>query len=241
MTTGTAVDLVYARTPKGHEARYAVRAGTSDAALVAGIITEDEYGLADLPELHGWAIDIGAHIGTVAVALALDNPDLRIIAVEALADNVRVIQESVRLNGLGERIEVILAGASDDDEAPVEVAFGWSRADNQPDHYMQQNRYVGGMVGSNETSELAVVTGIGLDTLTRDIDNVALLKIDCEGCEWRFLTSKAIAKCERIWGEFHEALDPSNTYAALLDLLTPTHDVEHIRGDNVGIFRATRR
>ncbi len=240
MTTGTAV-LVKISTPKGNEAVYLTRDGTSDAALVFGIIGEDEYNLKDLPELKGWAIDIGAHIGTVAVALALDHPDLHVIAVEALLNNVETLRENVKLNGLERRVDVVWAGATDDDQAPVEVAYGWSRADNQPDHYMQDNRYIGGMVGPNETGQVETCLGVGLGPLTYDIDSIALLKIDCEGCEWRFLTSPAIAKCERIWGEYHEALNPENTYARLLELLTPTHDVEHIRGTNVGIFRATRR
>lgn len=235
-------DLVRVLTPKGHEALFAARRGTSDGALVSGIIGEDEYDLKDLPELTGWAICIGAHIGTVAVVLAVDHPGLDVVAVEALPENYQQLRENVALNGLT-GVHPIHAAAGAEGEISGEVVYGWSRADNQPDLYMQDNRFIGGMVGANETSSVAHCDAISLRSIIDEftIETIELLQIDCEGCEWRFLTSSEIKRCKRIWGEYHEALNPENTYARLLELLEPTHDVEHIRGTNVGIFRATRR
>ena len=71
------------------------------------------------------------------------------------------------------------------------------------------------------------------------ITEVELLKIDCEGCEWYFLTSPEIVRCKRIWGELHHGKHGgAKEFRALLE---PTHDVEMDDTKNVALFRATRR
>lgn len=238
-------EITRVTTPKGHEALFATRPGTSDSALVGGIVGEDEYGLVDLPPLTGWAIDIGAHIGTVAVALALDHPGLNVVAVEALPLNGLMMMSNIDLNGLGGRVGIRISAAASEDEwrigAPIPITYGWSSAQNQPDHYMSDNRYIGGMVGPNDTSETASCSPLALSEILHvfGISEVELLKIDCEGCEWFFLTSPEIARCKRIWGEFH--IGRHGNAARLRELLKPTHDVEMDDSKNVGLFRATRR
>lgn len=228
-------------TPGGHAAVFETRPGTSDSALVGGIIGEDEYGLRDLPPLTGWAIDIGAHIGTVAVALALDHPALSVIAVEALPENVQALDRNVALNGLEDRVMVRAAAASSESEAFVPITYGWTRAQNQPDGYMSDNRFIGGMVGPNETSTTINCPALSLGDIfaEHDIASVELLKIDCEGCEWYFLTSPEIVRCKRIWGELHWG--KNGGAKEFRTLLEPTHDVEMDDTKNVALFRATRR
>lgn len=246
-------ELTSAQTPGGHTAVFETRPGTSDSALVDGIIGEDEYGLADLPPLTGWAIDIGAHIGTVAVALALDHPGLRIIAVEALPENIAAMRTNFELNFGPDENQWPVTGyeAAASSEAEYEadmsvfVTYGWSKADNQPDHYMADNRYIGGMVGPNDTSKTIkclpwslrpMLAAFRSDGLIQDIE---LLKIDCEGCEWFFLTSPYVNRCKRIWGELHHGKNGgAKEFRALLE---PTHDVEMDDTKNVALFRATRR
>ena len=218
--------VAIARTPRGTAARYAIRSDTSDGALVGGIVEEDEYGLAFLPELTGWAIDVGAHIGTVAVALAMDHPGLRVVAVEALPENVAVLRETVRLNGLEDRVFVHHAAAAKAGEREVAITYGWERADNQPDEYMHDNRFIGGMVGANETSRSVVCQALSLAAILDQyaIDRVALLKIDCEGCEWFFLDSPEVGRIDRILGELHWGKHGgAKEFRALLE---PTHTIE---------------
>lgn len=230
------------RTPKGNVARYSGRPDTNDGALIGGIVAEDEYGLVDLPTLTGWAIDIGAHIGTVAVALALDHPDLRIVAVEALPENVEVLRENVRRNGLEDRVFVEQAAAAAEYETePVDIVYGWTSSLNQPDHYMHDSRYIGGMVGANETSRTVACTPLSLGTIADryGIHDIALLKIDCEGCEWFVLQSPLVARCALIWGEMH--VGRHGDAARLRALLEPTHKVTMDDSLVVALFRAVRR
>jgi hypothetical protein len=79
---------------------------------------------------------------------------------------------------------------------------------------------------------------VSLDSLLAKygIDRVALLKIDCEGCEYQFLDTPAVARVDRILGEFHRRPE------GIMALLAATHDVT-IRLDRggVGIFDAVLR
>ncbi len=112
-----------------------------------------------------------------------------------------------------------------------------------PPDYLSQCRYIGNIFqedGDHEQgSDVVSVPGISLDTILRKykIDRVTLLKIDCEGCEYAFFRSKAIAKVDRIVGEYHDARE----FSDLLDLLDRTHVVEQWTDGPVGTFGAMRR
>lgn len=195
-------NLIRVQTAGGNTAVFDARPDTSDGALVYGIIEGKEY---DLPRnLSGWAIDIGAHIGIVSVALALDNPDLHIVAVEALPENVIALRRNLSLNGVEDRVIVECAAAASEDETTVPITYGWTQAPNQPDHYMADNRFIGGMVGPNESSTTIDCRALSLATILDlvRIDEVALLKIDCEGCEWFFLDAD-LSSVQKVIGEMH--------------------------------------
>ena len=83
-------EVIERPTPGGNTAWLRARTSTNDGAVAQAILGEDEYRLASYYPLTGWMLDIGAHIGTVAIAVALDNPDAKVVAVEALPDNGRV-------------------------------------------------------------------------------------------------------------------------------------------------------
>ncbi len=217
---------------------FGVRVDTNDGALVAGILGEDEYHLHGLAPLSGWALDIGAHIGIVAIALATDHPGLKVVAVEALPENVATMRENVARNRLDDRVFVESAAATAPGVDEVGIAYGWAHVDGQPDHYMAQSKFIGGMCDANDTGLVAMCPAVSLDSLLAKyaIDRVALLKIDCEGCEYQFLDTPAVARVDRILGEFHSGLE------GIMDLLAATHDVT-IRLDRggVGIFDAVLR
>jgi tRNA1(Val) A37 N6-methylase TrmN6 len=91
--------LILNQPQKGH------RAG-SDAILLA----------AALPLLgEGPLLDMGAGVGTVGLAAALSQPDLRVVLVERDADLAALAQRNIEANGLSARANVIAA----DIEAPA--------------------------------------------------------------------------------------------------------------------------
>jgi FkbM family methyltransferase len=114
---------------------------------------------ADLPQ-GSLCIDAGANIGIVSLTLAAQRPDLKIIAIEPIPDNVNNLRKNVQVNGI-ENVEVVQAAVSD-------VAGTLNMTDNGP--------------------WSAVQAGAGLVvpciTLDQYADRpVAFVKIDTEGYE----------------------------------------------------------
>lgn len=215
------------RTPGGRAVHFEVRDGTSDVSVIHSTSIHDEYKMGGL-KLSGWALDIGAHIGSVCIPLAIDNPDLRVIAIEALPENAVQLAVNVRANGMDERIYIVPLAASDDDE-PVDL----QRLPSDADRFIA-NAFTA--VGRTDMIR-STVEATSLTNLLADIDEVVWAKMDCEGCEWRVFLDPAIAKLQYITGEWH-----GDTSTALLNALLDTHNVS-ILEDNGGIghFTAVRK
>lgn len=179
------------RTPRGHVATFEVRPDTTDAMTAEACCAQDEYGLADRT-WTGTALDIGAHIGGVTVMLGLDNPELRIVAVEALPENVAVLRTNVARNGLDGRVTVYEAGAGQ-----ARIAYGASDTD-----FARCHRFIGNGDWQAGGTVLAV-TPLTLSTLVVRHGPFSLAKIDCEGCEWSFLDDPGTAAVAEWRGEYH--------------------------------------
>jgi FkbM family methyltransferase len=242
-------------TPAGKTLTFAVREDTNDGALTAGILgDEDEYNLKGLPPLSGWLIDVGAHIGSVAVALAVDNPDLRVVAVEAIPDNADLVRENAERNGVADRVFVETAGAAAPGTRTVSITYDYQWVGKPggdlpvvPENYVNQCRFIGNIFEYPKGQQQATtkkVPALSLSTIMRrySIERVSLLKIDCEGCEWQFFKDKSIAKVDRIIGEYHGSGTSSPTGMERVHaLLDKTHEVTWRRGEDVGLFEAVVR
>lgn len=221
--------------PKGRPATLTYRAGTSDLSTIGSTWRlwgklDDEYGLAGLPEMTGTAIDIGAHIGSVALALLADHPDLHVVAVEPLTDNCRVIAESAAANGWTDRLTLIHGAIASGETA--DVAYDFRGNDNLHTH-----RYIGGMTMGREAEHaIETVPSVTLSAIIGD--GAPFLKVDCEGCEWDLLSDPAIARVEVIVGEGH----PKDWASRVHELLDATHEVTVLTDfGGPGTFRAVRR
>lgn len=65
----------------------------------------------DLPP-GSTVLDVGANIGIMACSLAVQRPDLHIVAIEPVPDNAACLRENVKANGLT-NIEIVHAAVSD--------------------------------------------------------------------------------------------------------------------------------
>lgn len=220
---------VVLQTPRGHVASFSVRPSTTDALTVNACCAEDEY---DLPSVSGIALDVGAHIGGVAVALLLDNPDLRVIAIEALPENADLIQTNVERNGVADRCTVI-RGAVGKGDAPIRIFYG-----NTDTEFARSHEFIGNGDWRGEDHRHVDAPVVTLDNLVLAYGEFSLLKTDCEGGEWDFLDTPAVRHVGTIVGEWHERRGFGVT--RLHDLLDGTHAVE-ASGTGSGPFRALRR
>ena len=212
------------RTPRGRSVTLNYREDTNDWNTLSSCLTEDEYGLRDL-RLEGQALDIGAHIGGVTIALAVDNPELHVIAVEAVPPNAQLLAANVEAARVADRVTIVQAAAGKGDKATVRWGFKGNEA---ADHHA----FIGNAVMPNvnlvehENSEVDVVTLAGL---VKQYGPIGFAKIDCEGCEYPLLEN--IPDCiTRIRGEEH--------YGPL-DL--PDFDVTYTQDNAPRGFEAVRR
>src|SRR5881396_102281 len=109
-------------TPRGAPVSMEFRDGTNDWNTLSIIFTNDEYGLRDL-RLDGIALDVGAYLGGVAIALALDNPGLRVIAIEPVPDNGDLIERNITRNSVQDRVTLIRGAVGRGGES-TDVRYG---------------------------------------------------------------------------------------------------------------------
>lgn len=167
---------------------------------------EDEYELASL-DLTGLALDIGAHIGAVTIALALDNPTLRIKAVEVVPENVEMLRLNVAQNNVTDRVEIIEKAAGGPDEQSRTCYMRHRSHPAATDEYVAKSRYIANSFWSPEENgavfdaEAVEIGCVSLDDLATE--DVSFIKIDCEGAEWEFFRAPALAKVTMVTGEYH--------------------------------------
>lgn len=168
-----------------------VRPGTNDHNVAYSIITEDEYRLPI--GLTGTALDVGAHIGAATVALCALNPDLRVVAIEALPANI----ELLRMNTApyAERVTIIEAAAGTN---PV-IRWNGRGSESAETHRFIGNQYL----GPDVPQDTLIVETVSLSEIVAEYGPIAFLKIDCEGCEGSFLDDPAMDQVAAWAGEFH--------------------------------------
>jgi FkbM family methyltransferase len=228
------------RTPRGRPALMTIRDGTNDWNTLNACMTEDEYGLRSFNG-NGWALDIGGYLGGVGIGLALDNPGLRVLIVEPVPDNIRLIKDNIARNGVGDRVELIEGAIGDG--GPVEVWHGYQGTVTAEHHRFVGNSSLaydhGGELQHDTTTYTSMTLGELLSFAPPD-HNFDLVKIDCEGGEWAFLDDPTVDSCDIILGEAHAVRGHRGD--DIIELLSATHDVT-ISGDGAGTceFRAVAK
>ncbi len=239
MTQETTIEAF--RTPRGRPVQAITRIGTNDHNTMYSCLDEDEYELREL-HLTGVAVDVGAYLGGVSIALAMDNPTLRVIAVEPLPANAQLLRENVERNGLAEQVTVLHAAAGALGQTTEGTAWNW-RTTGFLSETMHHHRFVGGSTLALDNPGIEHDTvqnpSYSISTLLElaEAEEFSFLKIDCEGCEAKVLTDPAVAKVARIVGEWHPWYMDE---AGLHELLDATHQVR-TWGTGPGGFEAVRR
>lgn len=186
--------LYEGKTIEGRPLRLFCRDGANDQDVAHSVTVCDEYGLRGL-DLSGWALDVGAYIGAVAISLAIDHPALHVVAVEPVAENVENLRRNVAINGMQERVHVEPLAAVGEDGPPlltIRSGFGG------------RHEFVGNLHDGRHATARDVATLTIRDVLRLyEIDELALMKLDCEGCELPVLADPDVRRVRRIVGEYH--------------------------------------
>lgn len=226
------------RTPRGRTVDMVIREGTNDWNTLNACMTEDEYGLADWHG-SGVALDIGGYLGGVGIALAVDNPALRVVIVEPVPLNAALIRKNIDGAGVSDRVSLVEGAVGDGSD--VTVMFNYTGSES-----MEHHAWVGNSTLAYEDSrhghESLTYRSVTLRDLIRDAgaERISLCKIDTEGAEWAFLDSTAVALVDEFRGEWHPVRGHVQT--DMLALLGGTHDVTFDGPEaGPGGFRAVTR
>lgn len=184
-------------------------------------------------------VDIGAHAGLFSLQAALLWPQAKIFAYEPAPENFGVLLQNINQNNLFNISAYNLAVASGRDEIQLFIK-------QQPERHTMFDA-----PASEQTQDVVWVGCTDLPGILKQLpsrtDEIDLLKVDCEGCEYEMippaleLLSKRV---KRIVMEFHQTLSEWLPREHLAQpLMRAGFDVDfelHPRG-NLGLIRAVNR
>ena len=225
-------------TPNGRRLTFHYRTGTNDHNTLWSSLNEDEYHLRG-EHYTGTALDVGGYLGSVGIALAADNRDLRVVIVEPVPPNADLIERNIAANGVGDRVSLIRGAVGKGGES-VDVWYGYRGSEAAEHHAFVGNSTLAYDESATWAHDTTTYTAIGLADIVDEHGPLSFLKVDTEGAEWAFLDSPAVKDVETIVGEWHPVRD--HTMGDLLALLEDTHVVT-FDGPQAGPggFRAVRR
>lgn len=170
------------------------------------IIDGNEYKLDNFNNIkNATFIDIGANCGIATIILAKQNPESTIISFEPDKKIFEFLSNNIKLNNLTNIIlhnkAVSKKGIKTINLYMNSFCSGANTTHSDPDTFKNYN--------TDKTIDIYQVECISLDEIIDEykINNIELLKIDCEGAEYDILYSSNYFQnkiVKNIVGEFHE-------------------------------------
>lgn len=218
-------------TPHHAPVRFTIRGGTNDFNVCYSSCNEDEYGLANRA-FSGVVWDLGAHIGAVAVALAVDNPFATVVAVEPVPDNCDLLWMNARDNGVEDRVHIVKAAAGPPGVTETQLHSGFRGSEMAIHHAFIGQTEVGNAQladrwrGSTD-HDITPARSHDFAALCQIAGPPDFIKTDCEGAEFWFFKAKGVEDVPLIIGEWHNIpldWEVTGTQEDVIALL-PNHDV----------------
>jgi len=221
-------DLARLRLPEGVSLWVRLNRGF-DVGHLQELFVDRAYGSS----FSGTVVDVGASNGDSAIFFAINGAE-RVVALEPDPESFALAEENVRMNGLEGRIRLINAAlAAEDGEAELLLADDLPNAATTSTAQLGERPWM-------RVARRVRVRAVSLGTLMRELgaNNVSLLKMDCEGCEYEVLRSAGpdlLAHFRRIVLEYHNG--PRDLPYILR---SAGFSVSCARGSGVGMLRAGR-
>lgn len=194
----------------GKDIKAQYREDTNDWNTLFSCLNEDEYEINQLPD-EGVAVDLGAHIGGVTLALAAKGWD--VYAVEMLPENMELLRQNIEFNVSDTVVTTCRAAA---------VGKATKFGDEMTAYYADESseagkahKFIGTVMEDKyiaDTQKHGEATKVPIQSLTytlKDIHVCGFLKIDIEGAEWEVVKNTpatTLNKIKRIAVEI-ESLD----------------------------------
>lgn len=187
----------------GYSLRFDIRneVDGSDQIVIDEMFDENVYDIHDDTfATNQMMVDIGANIGAASI-LAYTKGAVDILAFEPEKHNYKQLEKNIKLNHLEDVITPIKLAVSDrigetqifDGQGGSFIAGANGVSQEMRDSFAQKKK--------------ESVKTTTLDEILAEIDEIALLKVDCEGGEYMIIESAsldALKKCQRIVMEYHQ-------------------------------------
>ncbi len=160
-----------------------------DMWIVKETCLDRDYEVHGIPILDGWTvIDIGAGIGEFTLLTAIENPSSRVYAYEPFPESFALLEENLKLNGVGNVTAVQTAVSSASGKTQL-ATTGAAVQHTTTDSTI-----------SGTADNVIKVQAIALDDLFQEngLTHCDFLKVDCEGCEFEILLNAAPEVLQRI-------------------------------------------
>lgn len=161
---------------------------------VFGIFSKGQYGI--LPVNDAIVIDVGANIGDSSIYFALQGAR-RIIALEPFPFNYEIAKANIELNNLSKKINVLLAGCAGETCFTAVPYREDSNLNETADG--TQVKVESKLSKDSELERFFKIKLFSLTDLLEEnlIQRNAILKMDCEGCEYEVILSSPIDSLKR--------------------------------------------
>ena len=214
--------------------KFFCRENTTDRDTVFSCSMDDEYLLDLLLRKGDIVVDIGSHIGGLTIKSIVDGAK-RVYAVELCKENSDLIIRNCSANGFSSKtidikgdasVVVVNKGIHSDDLGMYLPNMETiNKGDKNMVEYYHRFIYNGHHAFSSDDGNSTFFESISLNTLLKDETNINIMKVDCEGAEWRAFisaTDETLDKIDIIVGEFNP-IDSKGFGDAINDKIYPTH------------------
>ncbi len=169
------------------------RPRTLDARILRSVVIENEYRLPPRFQAEDVIVDIGAHIGSFALAV-LNRGAGQVHCFEPHPDNFALLCEN--LSPFEERVNLYSRAVWRSDESFAGLAVENPIAARNTGAYR--------LTAATSPASVEVTSLDDILTSLEPKRRVRLLKLDCEGAEWPILfTAKHLDRVDAICGEYH--------------------------------------
>lgn len=202
------------RTKWGAGIRAEYRPGKNDWNTLQSILAEDEYHLNGMSLADKNVVDIGGHIG--GYTLAALSLGANVTTVEVLPENVAMIEKSVGYNSFPGSLRLLHNAIGEKTGEVIKACYNPVPHEKDTENH---HEFIG--VTATDTGGPSIeVMSISLNDVLNPLDEVEVLKIDCEGAEWaafKGVSAEEISKVKLVVGEIHPVNEFKDT--KLIDLL----------------------
>lgn len=198
------------------------RPGTMDADVITEM-SRNVYGLEGRLRSDAWVIDIGAYVGTFAEYVLNNCPDARVLSAEPMPRNFEALVEN-----LGSRVVTVNRAIARESGMVTLHDFG---DDASACHSMYD-------LGVADAKPIRVPSSTLAELIDEfALDEIQVLKLDCQGAEFDIVTSTSVevlGRIDYVAMEVHDAIAKTGKQlgrvpnfrrqrAAMLEHLRQTH------------------